>query len=87
MRNVVETIEFMIMDYYQENNKKPAGLILGPTEYVNLCEIVKRNAPHLKDARVNGLLITEYRGFPVFVKEMPGVDIMIGYEEALRYLP
>ncbi len=77
-------IEEMVEDYYAENGRKPAGIILGPKEYLALCEILK-DQKVMRDAKVGSLMVTEYRGYPVYVKEMPGVDIMIPFTEAFKY--
>lgn len=82
MRDVSFMIEVMIETYYQESGRKPAGIILGPREYRELCDRVKRGPDFLKQAAVGEVLVTEYKGFPVYVKEMPGIDLLISYQEA-----
>lgn len=82
MQDVAFLIEVMVESYYQESGRKPAGIILGPAQYRELCNQMRRKADFLKDAAVDGVLITEFRGFPVFVKELPGIDLMITHQEA-----
>lgn len=84
MRDVAFLIEVMIEDYYKDSGRKPAGIILGPGEYRTLCNQVTSSAGFLKDAAVSDGPITEYKGFPVFVKELPGIDLMIDYREAFH---
>lgn len=84
MRDVSFLIEVMIESYYQESGRKPAGIILGPAEYRDLCNRVRRGPDFLKQAAVGEVLITEYKGYPVYVKEMPGIDLMIPYQEAFN---
>lgn len=85
MRDVVFTIEVLIETYYQDAGKKPAGLVLGPAEYRDLCNRAKRAPDFLKQAAVGEVLITEYKGFPLYVKELPGVDILIPFQEAFSH--
>lgn len=82
MTNVTFTIEVMIETYQQDSGRKPAGILLGPAEYRELCSQVKHKPDFLKQAAVDGVLVTEYKGFPVYVKELPGIELMIGYQEA-----
>ena len=84
--NVKETIEFLVEEYYREFRKKPVGIVLGPDQYLELCEYLQRTDPALIQARVNQVIITEYRGYPVYVKEMPGIDLIIPYTEVSKYL-
>ncbi len=82
--NLNFTIEVMIETYQQESGgKRPAGLLLGPSEYRELCNQAKRSPDYLKEASVgNEAMVTEYKGFPVYVKELPGIELMINYQEA-----
>lgn len=84
MNSVAFIIEVMVEDYYRENGRKPAGILLGPPEYRQVCHFVKENEGHLKDTLVNGILVTQFRGFPIFLKEMPGVELMLNFEEAFQ---
>ena len=85
MKDVAFTIETLIETYYQDSGKKPVGIVLGPAEYRNLCNRVKRSPDFLKQAAVGEVLIIEYKGFPLYVKELPGVDILISFKEAFSY--
>ena len=82
MQDVAFLIEIMIEDYYKDSGRKPAGIILGPPQYRDLCNQVAHSKEFLKDAAVQDGPVTEYKGFPVFVKELPGIDLMISYKEA-----
>lgn len=82
MRDIALIIEVMIETYQQESGRKPAGIILGPSDYRELCNRVKRSPDFLKQASVGEVLVTEYKGFPVYVKELPGIELMIPYQEA-----
>lgn len=82
MSDVAFLIEVMIESYHQESGKKPAGIILGPPQYRELCYKIKSQASYLRDAHVDEVLLTEYKGFPVYVKELPGIDLMLSYQEA-----
>lgn len=85
MNEVAFKIEVMIETFQQDTDgKKPAGIILGPKEYRDLCHWVKNSAGYLKQAHVDEVLVTEYKGFPVYVKELPGIDLMISYQEAFH---
>lgn len=84
MSDVALRIEVMIESYRQDSGHLPAGLILGPPEYRALCDRAKRSPDFLRQSTVGEGLITEYKGFPVFVKEMPGIDLMIQYQEAFH---
>lgn len=82
MHNIAFLIEVMIETYYQESGRRPAGIILGPPQYRQLCAQVQTSPDYLKQAAVEGAPLTEYKGFPLFVKELPGIDLMIPYQEA-----
>lgn len=86
MSDVTFKIEVMIETFYQESGHKPVGVILGPKEYRDLCYWTQKAPGYLKDAQVQGEapLVTEYKGFPVFVKELPGIDLMISHQEAFH---
>ena len=84
MRDVCFAIEVMIETFYQESGHKPAGILIGPPEYRELCNRVKQSAGYLKQAQVEEALVTEYKGFPVYVKELPGLELMITYQEAFH---
>lgn len=83
---VVETIEILLDDYRTDTGKKPAGILVGPQEYVQLCDYVIRKKSTLKNTLVFGTLVTEFLGYPVYVKELPGVELMIPYTDIARYL-
>lgn len=84
---VVECIEIMLHEYRTESGgKKPAGILLGPQEYVQLCDYVMRKKNTLKNTLVFGTLVTEFLGYPVYVKELPGLDLMIPYTDLARHL-
>lgn len=82
MQDTAFLIEVMIESYHQESGRKPAGIILGPAQYRDLCNRVRRSPDFLKQATIGEILVTEYKGFPVYVKELPGIDLMIPYQEA-----
>lgn len=84
MARVIEVIEEMLHDYHCDHLTKPVGLVLGKFEYLELCQYLRRMHPEMKDATIAGLLVSEYNGLPVFLKEMPGVDLLIPHNEALR---
>lgn len=86
MVNVIESIHIIVDDYCRENKKKPAALVLGPKEYVQLCEYAMRKDPAMKDSRVYGNLVTEFIGIPVYLKELPGVDLMIPHVDVMKYV-
>lgn len=86
MVNVIETIHIIVDDYCRENQKRPAAIVLGPREYVVLCEYVMRNDPALKQAAVFGSLVTEFLQIPVYLKELPGIDLMIPHVDVMRYV-
>lgn len=86
MIKVVETIEILLDDFFTDMGKAPAAIILGPKEYLELCEYCSRQERGMQDAKVGGALVTEYRGFMVFVKELPGIDLMIAHTDFHRYL-
>jgi hypothetical protein len=83
MLNVIETVEVIIDDYYRETGLKPAGIILGPTEYLRLCKHLEAEE---REEKVSGFYLTYYRSIPLYVKEHPGIDIMIPYTQALNYI-
>lgn len=82
MQDVAYLIEIMIEDYYRDAGRKPAGIIVGPTEYRTLCNQMSHKVGFLKETAVENALLTEYKGFPLFVKELPGIDLLIPYQEA-----
>lgn len=87
MSNVAFKIEVLIETFQQDSDgKKPAGIVVGPREYRELCYLAQKAPGYLRDAQVQGELplITEYKGFPLYVKEMPGIDLMISYQEAFH---
>lgn len=84
---VVEVIEIMLDDYRTDSGgKKPAGILVGPQEYVQLCDYVMRKKDTLKETLVFGTLVTEFLGYTVYVKELPGVDLIIPYTDIARHL-
>ena len=85
MLDVAFTIEVMIETYRQESGKMPAGILLGPREYRDLCDRVRRSSGFVRQEHVHdkhAALITEYKGFPVYVKELPGIELLLPYQEA-----
>ena len=84
MQDVAYLIEIMIETYYQDSGRKPAGIILGPPQYRDLCQQMSHKIGFLKEAAVDGAPLTEYKGFPIFVKELPGIDLVIPYQEAFH---
>lgn len=82
MRDLAFVIEVMIEEYNRDSGRKPAGILLGPSEYRELCNRVLRTSDYLRQAQVNEILITEYKGYPVYVKELPGIELMLTYQEA-----
>lgn len=82
MRDIALIIEVMIETYQQDSGRKPAGIVMGPGEYRELCARVRRSPDFLKQAAVGEVLITEYKGFPIHVKELPGLDLVITPQEA-----
>lgn len=86
MTSIHESIQLLLHDFRSQTGKKPGGIVLGPMEYLQLCEYVTRSQPHLQDAMVQDILVTQYGEYPIFVKEMPGVDLLIPYADAVRYI-
>jgi hypothetical protein len=84
--NVIENIYIIVDDYQKDTNKRPAALILGPREYRYLCDYVSRNNAAMKDAQVFGNLVTEFIGLPVYLKELPGIDLMIPHVDVMKYV-
>lgn len=85
MGQVTETIELLIDEYRLETGRKPAGLLLGPLEYLDLCDYVARTQKAMKDASVFGNFVTQFKGYPVYVKELPGIELMISHLDAHNY--
>jgi len=83
---LIDALERLLSDYIQETGKKPAGLLVGPEEYMLLCKYVSMKDSHMKDAMVESLYISEFQGMMVFLKELPGIELMIPYQEVWRYL-
>ena len=86
VHHLINLIEMMITTYIEETHKKPAAVLVGPREYVALCEYAKRTQPEMKNARVENVYITEFQGLQLYVKEMPGVELMISYTSVWEYL-
>lgn len=84
LQDVAYLIEIMIETYYQDSGKKPAGIVLGPPQYRELCDQMSKRIESLKETAVEGAPLTDYKGFPVFVKELPGIDLIIPYHEAFN---
>lgn len=82
MQDVAYLIEVMIETYYQDSGRKPAGIVLGPAQYRDLCNQMSHKVGFLKESTVDNAPLTEYKGFPIFVKELPGIDLLIPYQEA-----
>lgn len=85
VHQLIELIETMISTYIEDTSKKPAAVIVGPKEYIALCEYMRKTQPELKDARVGNVYITDFQGVNLYVKEMPGVDLMIAYQSVWEY--
>lgn len=83
MRDVAFIIDVMIETYCQDSGIKPAGILLGPKEYRDLCNRTKSSSTILRQAQVQEI-VTEYKGYPVFVKELPGIELMLNYKEAFH---
>lgn len=84
MNRVAIAIEVVILDYQHDSGKHPAGILLGPLEYRELCYFVNQNSKHMKDAQVEEGLVVQYLGYPVYLKELPGVELMLSYQEAFN---
>jgi hypothetical protein len=77
---IVYVIQEMIETYRADSGKNPAAILLGPKEYRELCNHC--NSKLRKDDTTPLGLITEFMGYPVYVKELPGVELMLDYREA-----
>lgn len=86
MLEIIQRIETLIQDYQKDSNKRPGALVLGPKEYFGLCEFMKKADKKNADQRVGGIIVTEYRQIPIYLKEMPGIDIIIPHMDIWEYL-
>lgn len=85
MTKVVEIIDLLIDDFRSEHGRKPSGVVLGPIDYLELCEYFARTNKAMKDASIFGNLITEFRGYPIHVKETNGIELLISPLDAHTY--
>lgn len=85
MGRVTETIELLVEEYRAEHGRKAAGVLLGPLEYLELCDYVARTQKAMKDASVFGTFVTQFKNYPIYVKELPGIELMISHLDAHNY--
>ena len=74
-------LHILLGDFKKETGKAPKGFILGPKEYVQLAFLLSQkqyghNPPGI-------IWPTQYIGFPITLKEMPGIDLEIDHDYAL----
>ena len=74
------TIQEMIDTYRADSGKKPAGILLGPKEYRELCYYCNNNLKYQNENPLGA--VTNFMGYPVYLKELPGCELMLSYEEA-----
>lgn len=84
--DVIGRVEMLIKDYFRDTGCAPGGLAVGPKEYSAICQYRFSKERYLKDARVGGIIVTEYDGIPLYVKELGGIDIIISYDKVKDYL-
>jgi hypothetical protein len=75
-------IQEMIETYQQDSGKNPAGLALGPREYRELCYYCNSSMKFQQENPTG--MVTHFMGYPVYLKELPGVDLILGYQEAFN---
>lgn len=73
-------LEQMIDTYRSDTGKKPAGILLGPAHYKALCNLCKQEGPVRLENPLG--LVTQFKGYPVYLKELPGIELMLEYQEA-----
>jgi len=83
--DVAHYIEQIIDEFRSEYNIKPAGVLLGPPEYRMLCQYAKTSSKYsvLQSCFVAGML-TSYLDFPIYVKEISGVELIISPDFAWK---
>lgn len=83
---IAKVLDALISDYCKDNLKKPIAIVLGPYEYIALCEHLQGSTMTIRDPLILGTFITEYNGYEVLLKELPGIDLIVSPTDVYNYL-